>query len=131
MAITYRSPRRLIQPLFERYRNTFRGPRSSHLENLEMGKTLIDIKRLEEKVDYLNEKVYSDIQIFIGQVDPEEAPVHEEYEDGKYYVFDGILVEYYGDSATPSSLSIDTISTLSSKLSKIHRKIITLEQKKV
>ena len=96
-----------------------------------MGKTLIDIKRLEEKVDYLNEKVYSDIQIFIGQVGPEETPVHEEYEDGKYYVFDGILVEYYGDSATPSSLSIDTISTLSSKLSKIHRKIITLEQKKV
>lgn len=131
MAITYRSPRRLIQPLFQRYRNTFRGPRSSHLENLEMGKILIDFKRLDEKADFLNEKVYSDIQIFVGQVDPEQTPVHEEYEDGKYYVFEGILMEYYGDSATPSSLSIDTVSTLSSKLSKIHRKIITLEQKKV
>ena len=131
MAITYRSPRRLIQPLFQRYRNTFRGPRSSNLENLEIGKVLIDIKRLEEKVDYLDEKVYSDIQIFVGQVDPEGVPVHEEYADGKYYVFEDILVEYYDDSATPSTLSIDTISTLSSKLYKIHRKIITLEQKKV
>lgn len=131
MAITYRSPRRLIQPLFQRYRNTFRGPRSSQKENLEMNKILIDFKRLDEKADYLDEKAYSDIRILVGQVDPEDAPLHEEYEDGKYYIFENILVEYYGDSATPTNLSIDTISTMSSKLSRINRKILTLEQKKV
>lgn len=131
MAITYRSPRRLIQPLFQRYRNTFRGPRSSRLENLEMNKILIDFKRLDEKADYLDEKSYSDIRIFVGQIDPEDVPLHEEYEDGKYYIFEDVLVEYYGDSATPTNLSIDTISTMSSKLSRIQRKILTLEQKKV
>jgi len=67
MAITYREIKRIVQPLFSRYRNTFRGPRSSQKENLEMNKFLIDIKRLEEKINILNEKVkekYENISLF-------------------------------------------------------------------
>lgn len=130
MAISYREGRRFIQPLFQRYRNIFRGPRSSHLKNLEMNKILIDIKRLDEKADNLDEKLYKDIQIFIGQVDPLLVEVHEEYEDGKYYIFENVLVDYFGDSATPTNLSIDTVSTMAGKLSRINEKVKKLEKRR-
>lgn len=130
MAITYKEGRRLIQPLFQRYRNIFRGPRSSHLKNLEMNKILIDLKRLDEKADNLNEKLYKDIQIFMGQVDPLLIQVHEEYEDGKYYIFENVLVDYFGDSATPTNLTIDTVSTMAGKLSRINEKVKKLEKRR-
>lgn len=130
MAITYTTSKRFIQPLFQRYRNIFRGPRNSHLQNLEMGKILIDLKRLDENADVLDQKIYTDVQIFVGQVDPTLVQVHEEYEDGSYYIFNDVLVDYFGDSATPTNLTIDTVSTMSSKLSRISRKISTLEKRK-
>ena len=54
MAKSYIEIKRIIQPLYERYRNIYRGPRSSEKENLEMNKIYIDLKRLDEKIDYLN-----------------------------------------------------------------------------
>jgi hypothetical protein len=131
MARTYTEFKRIIQPLFQRYRNTFRGPRSSAKENLEMNKMLIDLKKLDEKADYLNEKTYSSIQIFVGQVDPEQLQIHDDYEDGKYYRFDDVIFEFFGDGATPDYLEIDTTSTVSSKLSRIAEKVKELENKKV
>jgi len=130
MAITYREIKRIVQPLFSRYRNTFRGPRSSQKENLEMNKFLIDIKRLEEKINILNEKVYTDIQIILGYGDPEQVQVHEEYDDGKYYMFDDILVKYGDESATPEYLQIDTMETIAARLSRVAKKVKELEQKK-
>lgn len=130
MAITYREIKRIVQPLFSRYRNTFRGPRSSQKENLEMNKFLIDIKRLEEKINILNEKVYTDVQIILGYGDPEQVQVHEEYDDGKYYMFDDILVKYGDESATPEYLQLDTMETIAARLNRIAKKVKELEQKK-
>ena len=130
MAITYREIKRIIQPLFQRYRTAFRGPRNSHMENLEMGKMLVDLKRLDQNADYLNNKIYSDVQIMIGSIDPQQVPIHVEYEDGKYYTFEDIQVEYYGDSATPDILSVDTVSTLAAKVHRIANKVKELESRK-
>lgn len=130
MARTYVEVKRIIQPLFERYRNVFRGPRSSAKENLEMNKMLIDLKRLDEKADYLNNKTYSDIQIFVGQGDPEQVQIHDQYDDGKYYRFNDVIFEFYGDSATPDYLEIDTVSTMAAKLARITEKVKELENKK-
>ena len=130
MAITYREIKRIVQPLFSRYRNTFRGPRDSEKQNLEMNKILIDIKRLEEKINILNEKVYTDVQVILGYGDPEEVQVHGEYEDGKYYIFDDILVKYLDESATPEYVQIDTMQTAAGKLNRIAKKVKELEKKK-
>ena len=61
MAKTYTENKRLIQPLYQRYRNIFRGSRDSKKENLEMNKILIDLHRLDDKADALIAKSYSDI----------------------------------------------------------------------
>jgi hypothetical protein len=128
MPKSYIEIKRIIQPLYERYRNTYRGPRSSEKENLEMDKIYIDLKRLDKKIDYLNDKVYQDIRIMVGQVDPEKSSIHTTYEDGSYYLFDDIQFEYYGDSATPNFLQVDTTLTISSKMSKMLQKIKRLEK---
>lgn len=129
MARTYTEIKRIIQPLYQRYRNTFRGPRSSHLENLEMNKILIDLKRLDQKTDDLNEKVYQDVRIFIGQVDPQTYGIHEEREDGVYYTFDDVQIFPYGESPTPNYVEIPTTITMSSRLSRLAHKIKMLESK--
>ena len=128
MAKSYIEIKRIIQPLYQRYRNTYRGPRSSQKENLEMNKIYIDLKRLDEKIDSLNKKVYEDVRIIVGQVDPETYSIHTPYEDGSYYLFDDLQFEYYGDSAAPDYLQIDTTLTISSKMSKMENKIKRLEK---
>jgi hypothetical protein len=128
MARSYIEIKRIIQPLYQRYRNTYRGPRSSQKENLEMNKIYIDLKRLDEKIDSLNKKIYEDVRIIVGQVDPETYSIHTPYEDGSYYLFDDLQFEYYGDSAAPDYLQIDTTLTISSKMSKMENKIKRLEK---
>ena len=130
MARSYRENKRIIQPLFQRYRNTYRGPRSSEKENLEMNKILIDIKRLEEKVNNLNNNSYQDIRIFVGQVDPEFNSIHLENEDGLYYSFSDILIHYKDEVTDPATLEIDTTSTMAGKMSRILQKIKMLEKNK-
>lgn len=130
MAITYREIKRFIQPLYQRYRNIFRGPRDSSLENLEMNKILIDLKRLDSYIENVEDSTYENIRILIGQRDPQDISIHEEYNDGKYYVYGDIVFEYDGDSATPYYLQIDTVPTLLSKLSRLDFKLKKLEDRK-
>ena len=130
MAKSYREIKRIIQPIYQRYRTVFRGPRSSQQENLEMSQFLIDIKRLDANADYLNNKVYEDVRIFVGQKDPEAAQIHDENEDGKYYIFDDVQVEFYGDSATPDYVQVDTLDKISSKIARINHKIKLMEIKR-
>lgn len=129
MAKTYIINKRIIQPLYQRYRNIFRGPRSSQKENLEMNKFLVDVKILDEKVDSIDTKIYEDVRIFVGQIDPEKAAIHDEYEDGKKYEFNDLKLLIYDNAATPSFLSIDTLDTITSKLIRIEEKIRYLENK--
>lgn len=129
MAKTYVEIKRVIQPLYQKYRSIFRGPRSTHYENLEMNKILIDFKRLDERIDQADARVYEDVRVFIGQVDPEAAQIHDRREDGDYYSFSDIEIFIDGDSATPDYLEIPTTITISSKLTNLAHKIKMLENK--
>lgn len=131
MAKTYTEIKRIIQPLYQRYRNVFRGPRNSELENMESNKMLIDLQRLDEYILNIDDRIYDDQRIFIGQIDPEKPQIHEEYDDGKYYMFSDVQFEYYGDSATPDYLQIDTLDTAASKMDRLSKKIKMLEKRKL
>ena len=88
-------------------------------------------QKLEVKVvDNLNNSVYDNVRIFVGQRDPEAANIHDENEDGKYYIFDDVQVEFYGDSATPDYVQVDTLDTMSSKMSRMNHKIRLMELKR-
>ena len=131
MARTYTEIKKIIQPLYQRYRSVFRGPRNSEMENLEMNKLLIDMHRLEESIQSINDRIYDEQRIFVGQSDPEKTQIHEEYEDGKYYIFNDIQFEYYGDSATPDYVQIDTLDTVASKMNRLSKKIKMLEKRRL
>ncbi len=129
MARSYIEIKRVVQPLYQRYRNIFRGPRSSRDENLEMNKILIDLKRLDLKIDEIDSNIYENVRIFIGQVDPEAAQIHDQRINGDYYEFDDIQLYTYGDSATPDYLEIPTTITISGRLTNLAHKIKMLESK--
>lgn len=130
MATTYREIKRFIQPLYQKYRGTFRGPRSSEKENLEMNKILIDLKRLDNEIENIDQGIYEKTRIIVGGKDPAELTIHEEYEDGKYYIFSDVIVDFYSDSATPDYITLDSLPTALSKLSRLNLKIKRLENKK-
>ena len=131
MAITYSEAKRIVQPLFQRYRNIFRGPRSSHFENLEMNKILIDLKRLDQKIDQTDSDVYNKVRILVGQVDPEMPVIHDQKEDGSYYKFLDENIFFYPAGMQQDSilLEIPTTLTLSGRLSALDEKIKRLEDK--
>jgi len=131
MAKTYTEIKRIIQPLYQRYRNVFRGPRNSEMENMEMNKILIDMHRLDEYILNVDDRIYDEQRILVGHVDPEKPQIHEEYYDGKYYIFSDVQFEYYGDSATPDYLQIDTLDTAASKLTRLSKKIKILEKRRL
>jgi hypothetical protein len=131
MTRSYKEIKRISQPLYQRYRNTYRGPRSSQMENMEMNKILIDIKILEEKTEALNLKVYEDVRIFINQVDPELNEIHSLEDDGFYYTFaaDMLTFNEYGGSPDPDYLEIPVLNTVSGRLSRLAEKVKNLENK--
>ncbi len=54
--------------------------------------------RLDGYIQDIDEQIYEQQRIFVGQLDPEKVQIHEEYNDGKYYIFDDVQIEYYSDS---------------------------------
>jgi hypothetical protein len=131
MARSYKEKKRISQPLYQRYRNTYRGPRSSQVENMEMNKILIDIKILEEKIEALNLKVYEDVRVFVNQVDPELNEIHNLEDDGFYYTFtrDMLTFNEYNGSPNPDYLEIPVLNTISGRLSRMAEKVKNLENK--
>ena len=130
MPQSYIENKRIIQPLYQRYRNTYRGPRSSEKENLEIHKILIDLKRLDEKADTLNEDLYAKLRIIVNQLDPEEVDLHWPTNDGAYYLFTDILVHYSSQISEPDYLELDTTPTITGRMSRILQKIKMLEKNK-
>jgi hypothetical protein len=79
MARTYTEIKRIIQPLYQRYRSVFRGPRDSAMENLETNKILIDMHRLEDSIQDIDNRIYDEQRIFVGQYDPEKTQIQCRY----------------------------------------------------
>jgi hypothetical protein len=131
MARTYTEIKRIIQPLYQRYRSVFRGPRDSAMENLETNKILIDMHRLEDSIQDIDNRIYDEQRIFVGQYDPEKTQIHEDYNDGKYYIFSDIQFDYYSNDATPDYVQIDTLDTVASKMNRLSKKIKMLEKRRL
>lgn len=131
MALTYREDKdkRFVQPLFQRLRAVFKGPRDSIKENLEMNKFLVDVKKLDQKADAMDSSLYDSVRIFVNQNDPEKTPIHDYGDDGYYYTFNEIREHMW--HATPTYVDLDTTFTIQGKLDKIAQKVKALEDKKL
>lgn len=131
MAKTYNQNKRYIEPLYQRHRGVYQGPRESQKENLEMNQFLTDTLRIENQLLKINSLIIDNVRIFIGALDVEFSEIHTEYEDGKKYIFDDVDIFYENFSITEDNLEIDTLPTIDSKLHRLTQKIKILEQKKV
>jgi hypothetical protein len=101
------------------------------MENLETNKILIDMHRLEDSIQDIDNRIYDEQRIFVGQYDPEKTQIHEDYNDGKYYIFSDIQFDYYSNAATPDYVQIDTLDTVASKMNRLSKKIKMLEKRRL
>lgn len=119
----------LIEPMFSRNRQTYRGTRSSSKENLEINSLLIDFNRLNNQSssleDQLNE-VCNDLVYDIYSLTESENK-----NDGKNYEVTEVIHMIddksgtYGDTEEP--MFLETISKLTGKIQRIKNKLIRLE----
>ena len=132
MSITYTKQshtKRLIEPLFSRFRQKYRGTRNSKKENLEINSLLADFNRINNQLDSIsltcdsysigiNGKIFSLVE--------EEVLI-----DGVNVQPEGVTAYSLSNAATPiaSSISINDIVKITGKLSRLQSKIKFLENR--
>lgn len=132
MPITYTKQshtKRLIEPLFSRFRQKYRGTRNSKKENLEINSLLADFNRINNQLDSIslscdsysigiNGKIFSLVE--------EEVLV-----DGVNIQPEGVTAYSLNIDATPSasSIGINDIVKITGKLSRLQSKIKFLENR--
>lgn len=132
MPITYTKQshtKRLIEPLFSRFRQKYRGTRNSKKENLEINSLLADFNRINNQLDSIsltcdsysigiNGKIFSLVE--------EEVLV-----DGVNVQPEGVTAYSLTIDATPSasSIGINDIVKITGKLSRLQNKIKFLENR--
>ena len=132
MPITYTKQshtKRLIEPLFSRFRQKYRGTRNSKKENLEINSLLADFNRINNQLDSIsltcdsysigiNGKIFSLVE--------EEVLV-----DGVNVQPKGVTAYSLNIDATPSasSIGINDIVKITGKLSRLQNKIKFLENR--
>ena len=132
MPITYTKQshtKRLIEPLFSRFRQKYRGTRNSKKENLEINSLLADFNRINNQLDStsLTCDSYSiGISGKIFSLVEEEVLV-----DGVNIQPEGVTAYSLDIDATPSasSISINDIVKITGKLSRLQNKIKFLENR--
>jgi len=132
MPITYTKQshtKRLIEPLFSRFRQKYRGTRNSKKENLEINSLLADFNRINNQLDSIsltcdsysigiNGKIFSLVE-------------QEVLVDGVNIQPEGVTAYSLNIDATPSasSISINDIVKITGKLSRLQSKIKFLENR--
>lgn len=128
MAISYRNYNkinRIVEPLFQVDRVKFKSPRSSLSENLESNLIKIDLSRILNELQTVDDSILDKITYFIGNV--EDLDEGAKLGDGVSYTLSdiGIYIDYPG--ASLETLTIDTTNKLSGKISRLISKVSRLE----
>ena len=119
----------IIEPLFSRSRQKFKGERNSGQENLEINALLVDIHRVNNQISDLDTSLENISLNLVSRIsDLTEA---EALDDGKNFevsntniLFDD-QVTSYGD--LEESMILETLNKISAKISKIENKVRRLE----
>ena len=132
MPITYTKQshtKRLIEPLFSRFRQKYRGTRNSKKENLEINSLLADFNRINNQLDSISLTCDSYSICINGKI---FSLVEEEVlVDGVNVQPKGVTAYSLNIDATPSasSIGINDIVKITGKLSRLQNKIKFLENR--
>jgi hypothetical protein len=129
MAITYKNEKnasRDIEPLVVRNRVKFRSYRSSELENSESNSILLDLSRIEERLNDTEEKLSSYLRYLNGDSSDYNESVN--LQDGLSYEIPGVSIYFDDDNPSLENLEIDTTNKIGSKVFRLMNKISRLEK---
>jgi len=121
--------KKIIEPMFSRDRQAYRGNRLSGRENLEINSLIVDFNRISNQCLDTENRLTA---VCNGLVfDVYSLTETENKNDGKNYEVEGVIVAVddrsgaYGD--TEQSMTLDTITKLTGKIQRIKNKLIRLE----
>lgn len=119
----YDKSKDIHQPLLNRSRQTYRGPRSSVKENLEQDQILIDIARLKKRINQLESIItqMSESFYFHNSATPNTVSATPFY-DIEYKMY---------EESTPNYYYIDDAVALSAQLFRLYRKLNILENQEI
>jgi hypothetical protein len=131
MPMTYASnaKNKLFQPFFNRFRQIYRGYRSSIAENRELNFFLIDVNKINNSLSDIEKTIDNIEGNFIGNLN--NLSDFDISNDGLSYDLTPIKV-YYKDmsglnTASEKNLVLSKANRLSAVLSRVEKKVIRLE----
>jgi hypothetical protein len=133
MTISYTNPKLkniLYQPLYRRFNQAYRSPRSSVDENLANQKMYLDIKRIHLQLEQINDLIFDRAQAIVNAEKDSSHPVDSE-SDSRFYgsdyydlTEDGIIFS----NPTEIQSALYSINAVSSKVSNLFFKINQIER---
>lgn len=132
MPLTYvsKAKQTLLQPIFKKFRQTYRGHRNSVVENRELNFFHIDINKLNSLLSKSESKIDDIAKNFIGDLN--NISEYDKLNDGLFYDLSTIKV-YYKEADSPSNsveqnLILSKTNRISAMISRIDKKITRLER---
>jgi hypothetical protein len=128
MGITFskRSNRkRVVEPIFVKNRQKYRGYRSSVSENNEMNSLIVDLERITLQLDEINNLIDEQSIRIVGRISA--ATVEEKLQDGTTQTISGVEICYDDSSPELEDLVIPNLATLASKIARLELKIQKME----
>jgi len=113
------------QPLLKLDRAKYRSHRVSEQENLETNLFKIDLSRIQSELNATDSLVFSNLRYLVGDVFDESETSN--LEDGLSYEISEVSF-YVDDSSQINTVNVDVISKISSRLSRLRKKISRLEK---
>jgi hypothetical protein len=117
--------RRLVEPLFVKTRQKFRGSRSSLSENNEINSLIVDMERLKIELDSIEVSIAQNSVNLVGYLNT--LTEVEKINDEPLYDITGVEVHYDGKTSGVEQLSLRNLNDLSAKLSSLESRIRFME----
>lgn len=126
MSITYKKPgeSKVREPLMQINRIKFKSSRSSLLENVETNILKIDLTRILNELNTIDEKILDNLEYFYPSI--YEYTEQNKLNDGVSSSIDNINI-YIDDNLTTEPVALDSGSKISGKLSRLFYKVTLLE----
>lgn len=113
------------QPLLKLERAKYRSHRVSEQENLETNLFKIDLSRIQSQLNQTDAAVFNDLRYLVGDVSDESETTN--LQDGLSYEISEVSF-YVDDTSQTSTVNVDVVSKISSRLSRLRKKISRLEK---
>lgn len=117
--------RRLVEPLFVRTRQKFRGSRSSLSENNEINSLIVDMERLKIDLDSIELSITENSINLIGYLNT--LTEVQKLNDEPLYEIENVQIHYDGITSGVEQLSLRNLNDLSAKLSSLESRIRFME----